>query len=63
MAEVKKVAEEAAEVITKEAYEALKAENTKLKADCDKYANAVNKLITSMANRYAQDLAKEVLAD
>lgn len=40
-----------------------KAEFDKVVAERDKYARAVNTLINTMAQRYAQDLLREVLAD
>ncbi len=40
-----------------------KAEFDKVVAERDKYAAAVNKLVNAMAQRYANDLIKEVLGE
>lgn len=53
MAEEKKVVEETV----------LKSEYDKVVAERDKYAEAVNRLINTMAQRYANDLLKEALGE
>lgn len=40
-----------------------KVEYDKVVAERDKYLAAINKLINAMAQRYAQDLYKEVLGE
>jgi len=53
MAEEKKVVEETVS----------KAEYDKVVAERDRYLTAINKLVNAMAQRYANDLIKEVLGE